>query len=371
MGDYARPMTRFLKHMLAGGLALLGTAGLAQEPVGQISLGFGIDEKREAVAQLSVATRRAFDRDVFAQLELEASQSTRSAMAGLMVPGLFGESPAVGIDLGYQTTEGRGTFAFDQTRAKAELVAVWPETTLGQIEAFYAVRQARISDVSAAGSALLQADLGTRTHHVLGYRWAKGFGDVSGTGAAGRISLTQEVSRSSDSRTLLRSELGLGARSARMGAAQLSFGLRAGAVAATGGATRVEDRFFLGPNDIRGFALAGIGPRDRAAGDAALGGNLFTTARLDLKFPEVIQSAPSLTPGLFVDAGALWSLDSVAGGPAGASPVDDSALWRASAGVSIAWDLGPGDLRLDLSRALKAQSYDVVQNVQLAFQTSF
>lgn len=357
--------------IIAGLMSLSATTAGAQEPVGLLSFGLGIDEKREAVAQVSLQTRRAFDRDVFASIQLEASQSSREAAASVTVPGLFGQSPAVGVDLGYQATDGRGVFAFDQTRAKVEVFAAFPETRLGQIEAFYALRQAKISNVAATGSAVLRTDAGTRTSHALGYRWGIGFGDATGERAQARLTVTQEAARSSDNRTLLRSEVGFGARFAPIGPARLSFGMRAGAVAASGGATRVEDRYFLGPNDIRGFALAGIGPRDLAAGNEALGGNMFTTARLDLKFPGVIAAARQITPGLFVDAGALWSLDSKAGGVAGANPVDDSALIRASAGVSFAWELGPGSLTLDFSQPLQSQSYDVVQNVQLAFQTQF
>ncbi len=360
---------RALSFIYAGLISACATGASAQDPVGALSFGLGVDEKGEAVAQAFLQTRRAFGQDVFATVRLDASQSTRQAEASLSVPGMFGQNPSIGFDLGITSTKGLGTFAFDQTRAKAEIVATFPETGFGQFEAFYALHYADISGLSASDSALLKVDAGSRTNHGVGYRWALDVGDDDR--AQARVTLSQEAMLSSDDRSIFRSELGFSARSAPIGPARLSFGLRAGAVSSSGTGTRVEDRFFLGPSDIRGFALAGIGPRDLAANDAALGGNLFSTARLDLKFPGVVTVASQITPGLFVDAGSLWSLDSVAGGPAGANPVDDGSAIRSSAGISVAWELRAGSLRMDLSQPIQSQSYDNTQNFQLAFQTTF
>jgi outer membrane protein insertion porin family len=71
--------------------------------------------------------------------------------------------------------------------------------------------------------------------------------------------------------------------------------------------SRLNDRFFLGgPTDVRGFRMAGLGPRD---GQDALGGDFYAAggASLLLPLPQVGKETP-LRFQMFVNGGRLLAL---------------------------------------------------------------
>ena len=73
---------------------------------------------------------------------------------------------------------------------------------------------------------------------------------------------------------------------------------------------RMLDHFQMGPNLVRGFQTAGIGPRDMTLGTSqdALGGTLYWGTSLEVQFP--IFGVPKdfgIRLALFADAGSVWN----------------------------------------------------------------
>ena len=146
--------------------------------------------------------------------------------------------------------------------------------------------------------------------------------------------------------------------------------LEGGAIDSLGGVSGLTDRFFLSSNLMRGFAPAGVGPRDQnVPNEDALGGNYFAVVRFDVEFPLGLPEEFGLSGGVFADFGSVWGLDNTVGGMA--MLVDDSFHLRSSVGVSILWDLPIGPLRLNFSRVLQKESYDSAQNFDLTISTQF
>ena len=72
---------------------------------------------------------------------------------------------------------------------------------------------------------------------------------------------------------------------------------------------RMLDDFKMGPNLVRGFAPAGIGPRDITPGTSndALGGTKYWGASLEFQYPFYFLPKDSGFRGaVFVDAGSVW-----------------------------------------------------------------
>ena len=112
---------------------------------------------------------------------------------------------------------------------------------------------------------------------------------------------------------------------------------------------------------MRGFANAGIGPRDTlSANQDALGGKMFysTTAELLFQIPGVPQDI-GLRGAVFADAGSLWGLNNTAAKQPGA--VGNTPALRASMGVGLAWDSPIGALRADYAIPVAKQPYDKTQ----------
>lgn len=127
---------------------------------------------------------------------------------------------------------------------------------------------------------------------------------------------------------------------------------------------RINDRFFVGGDDLRGFRNAGIGPRDTATKDA-LGGNAYYTGTAELKFPLGLPEELGVSGATFSDIGSLWKIDNSSTGVSGANSI------RVSVGAGILWTSPFGPIRIDFAHALVKQKVDLTENVRFSFGTRF
>ena len=149
-----------------------------------------------------------------------------------------------------------------------------------------------------------------------------------------------------------------------------------------GQGVRLLDDFKMGPNLVRGFAPAGLGPRDITPGTSndALGGTNYWGASLEFQYPFYFLPKDSGFRGaVFVDAGSEWDYKGETTDPAtgeingtifgtggkyvcqcGMQYADGSNV-RASVGASIIWDSPFGPLRFDFAYPILKQGYDRTQ----------
>jgi outer membrane protein insertion porin family len=154
------------------------------------------------------------------------------------------------------------------------------------------------------------------------------------------------------------------------------------------------DDFKMGPNVVRGFAPAGIGPRDYTnyafgygTGDD-IGGTSYWGASLELDYPLYFLPKDSgFVGGVFVDSGSVWGYKGETQNPAtgeingfitpngnicqcGMQYADSTAV-RASAGVSLIWNSPFGPLRFDFAYPFLKQWYDNTQYFAFGGGTHF
>jgi outer membrane protein insertion porin family len=151
---------------------------------------------------------------------------------------------------------------------------------------------------------------------------------------------------------------------------------------------RMLDDFKMGPNLVRGFQPAGIGPRDITVGSSndAIGGTLYWGASLEFQYPLYFLPKDSgFTGAVFVDAGSVWDYRGVTSSPGTGEIngvvngincqcamqfVDDKSV-RASVGASIIWNSPFGPLRFDLAYPFLKKWYDKTQFFAFGGGTSF
>jgi outer membrane protein insertion porin family len=164
------------------------------------------------------------------------------------------------------------------------------------------------------------------------------------------------------------------------------------------GYVRLLDDFKMGPNLVRGFQPAGIGPRDITPGTTndALGGTMYWGASFEMQYPLYFLPKDSGFRGaIFVDSGSVWGYRGENANPAtgeingfvtGTNPTTamtgtffcqcglqfvDTPAVRASAGASIIWDSPFGPLRFDFAYPFLKQSYDRTQFFSFGGGTKF
>ena len=135
------------------------------------------------------------------------------------------------------------------------------------------------------------------------------------------------------------------------------FKLQAGNISGWGGKDlRMLDHFQMGPNLVRGFAPAGLGPRDLTPGTTndALGGSLYWGASVEAQTPlYFLPKDIGIKVAVFADAGSLWDYQ----GPTSWNVTGETlqvglnspSMIRSSIGVGLLWDSPLGPLRFDLA----------------------
>ncbi len=136
--------------------------------------------------------------------------------------------------------------------------------------------------------------------------------------------------------------------------------LQGGNVAAWGGKDlRMLDHFFMGPNLVRGFSPAGIGPRDLTTGTTndALGGSLYWGASVEFQTPlYFLPKEVGIRFATFADAGSLWGYKGPTSwdqtGETLQVGLDSISDIRSSVGAGLIWDSPLGPLRFDIAYPL-------------------
>jgi outer membrane protein insertion porin family len=168
--------------------------------------------------------------------------------------------------------------------------------------------------------------------------------------------------------------------------------LQGGQITGWDGGLRMLDQFQMGPNLVRGFAPAGIGPRDLTQlpftgvyGDA-LGGSYYWGASLELQTPlYFLPKDAGMKIAAFADAGSLWDYTGPTSWPATGEvisgsicplssypcPLDNAMHVRSSVGVGLIWDSPFGPLRFDYAFPLTKEPYDRVQQFRFGGGAKF
>lgn len=126
----------------------------------------------------------------------------------------------------------------------------------------------------------------------------------------------------------------------------------------------ISDRFFLGGNNFRGFAVGGLGPRDIST-DSALGGNLIYKGTVELAFPIGLPNELGVKGRIFSIAGTLKDIDTT-----NINAVDTGSV-RISVGVGVSWASPFGPVRLDLAKAVRKEGFDETEILSFGFGSFF
>ncbi len=141
----------------------------------------------------------------------------------------------------------------------------------------------------------------------------------------------------------------------------------------------IQDRFFVGGDNLRGFQSAGVGPRDSVSSDA-LGGQKYYLGSVTLGVPLGLPKELGVSGRVFTDFGTLYHIEptnivltpSQLAATGGIQPmVEQSAAIRASAGVGVSWKSPVGPIRLDIAVPIRKESFDKTQIFRVSFGTRF
>ena len=317
-------------------------------------LGRGLDFRVDTLASfraqqgnISFTDPYFLDRNLAAGFDIFAIQRDNQDFAGF-------NQFTVGGDLraGYQITEPlRQTLKYTLREDKIFNVCSATDGSCNPVASIYVANQAGSRLTSSFGQTLLYDKRDSSTEPTAGW-YASEANDLAGFGG--------------DVRYLRTSVSGAYYHSwAPQWVATV--GGEGGYVFGIGQGVRIEDRFFVGGDNLRGFATGGIGPRDQNT-TQALGGNIYYVGSVSQGFPMGLPEELGLTGRVWTDFGSLFHTDDA---PNNAAPILNSASLRASAGVGLTWKSPFGPVRIDVGQPIVRKPYDKKSFFRFGFGSKF
>jgi outer membrane protein insertion porin family len=336
-----------------------------------VGFGVGYSLNEGVVGDISLAERNLFGNGQTLRLKLSGSATRWQADLGFTEPRFLGTNVAAGFDLFYKDVDYTQQASYMSQRVGGDIRVRYPISDEWSVGSNYTFSRNTLYNVGANASVAIKEAIPD---------WPNSNSSTYYTSSVG-YSLTYDT-RDNKKRptsgvyyTVAQDLAGLGGdvRYIRsVGEARAYYAITDDITAvgrATGGMisgwggqdVRLLDLFYKGNESVRGFATAGIGPRDTlSANQDALGGKMFyaTTAEVLFQIPGVPQDI-GLRGAVFADAGSLWGLNSTAAKQPGA--VGTTPALRASVGVGLAWDSPIGALRADYAIPIAKQPDDKTQ----------
>lgn len=135
-------------------------------------------------------------------------------------------------------------------------------------------------------------------------------------------------------------------------------------------------RYFLGGESLRGFQIAGIGSRNWAYRNYALGGLWKANGSTQLNFPVFIPDEYQVKGFVFADYGVVGKppKEEYTYTLSGTSVTSDNFIdqdLRTSVGVGVFWNTPMGPMNFSWGWPLKINEYDREQRFLLSFETQF
>ena len=138
---------------------------------------------------------------------------------------------------------------------------------------------------------------------------------------------------------------------------------------------KIEDRFFLGGDSLRGFADGGVGPYVEpvysstgtlTSSGGQIGGRYMWTQSTELHFPLPVSKDLGVSGFAFVDVGSLWGARTI-----GTATLLNSSAPRVGAGIGVSWNTPFGLINLSLAQPVVKQRGDQIQQFRVSFGTRF
>lgn len=338
-----------------------------EQSTGELNFGAGFSTADGALANVSIRERNLLGRGQDLRASIQRAARGTQIDLGFTEPYFLGRELATGFDLFRTTRDQRDESSYDSDSKGFVLRSGYPITEHLRHTLRYTVRNDEITNIQADASTFIQRQEGENLTSMIGHVLMWDHRNSRFEPSEGHfVRFNQDFAGLGGDSKFVRHELRAG-KYWPFFANDVVFSALGKVGSIVGWSdedVRINERFFIGGNDIRGFENAGIGPRDAATTDA-LGGNNYYAGTLELTFPLGLPEELGIKGALFTDAGSLLSGDDDGSG------VQDSSALRASAGVGFSWKSPLGPIRIDFASAFLKENFDKDEIVRFNFGTQF
>jgi outer membrane protein insertion porin family len=348
------------------------TVEVEEQSTGELSLGGGFSTTDGPIGDISVRERNLLGKGQDLRVGFTLSARSQQVDLSFTEPYFLDRNIAAGFDLFQIDQKNQLNATYDQFSLGGALRAGYQISELLRQTLRYTIRTDSIRNVSSNASLFIQQQAGSRLTSMVGQVLLYDKRDNKNDPTDGYfVSLGADGAGLGGDVRYVRNKLAGGWFYSVYPDWVISATGEFGDIRGLGQGVRIQDRYFVGGDNLRGFATAGIGPRDAGTGDA-LGGNDYYVGSLGLGFPLGLPQEFGISGRVFTDVGSLFNIDLDRSNPLTANVVvQQSPSPRLSAGTGVSWKSPMGPIRLDIAYPILRQTFDKKEFFRIGFGTRF
>jgi outer membrane protein insertion porin family len=339
---------------------------VTEKSTGELSFGAGFSTQDGVLGDVRLTEHNLLGRGQDLSANLTVSQRRQSVDISFTEPYFLDRDLAAGFDLFRTRTDFQNQSSYDETSTGGTLRMGYPLTENLRHSVRYTLRADEIQNVDDSASVFIQEEEGERSTSLVGQTLSYDRRDVRFLPTEGYyLRLDQDVAGLGGDNRFIRHEVKGEYYYSVVPDVVLSVTGSGGYIKAFGGeSVHLSNRFFIGGNNLRGFAFGGVGPRDSETDDR-LGGNLYYVSSAEVRFPLGLPEELRIFGRAFVDAGSLRDID--VSGPT----LDKSDGLRVGSGLGLSWLSPLGPLSVNFAVPVKKEDKDNTEFFMLSFGTRF
>ncbi|HXQ54070.1 MAG TPA: outer membrane protein assembly factor BamA [Stellaceae bacterium] len=341
-------------------------AEVQEKSTGEFSVGVGYSTSDGPLADIGIHERNLLGRGQDLRLDTVVALRNDQVDLSFTEPYFLGRRIAAGFDIFADNRDNTQIAGFSQFTVGGTLRAGYQITEPLRQTLTYTLRQDRIYNIQSTASTFIAAEAGTRVTSDVGQVILYDMRDNLQDPTSGYFySINSDVAGLGGNVAYLR--LGWGGGIYYPVSAPdyiLSLIGSEGHIHGLGQDVRLEDRFYVGGDNLRGFQTGGIGPRDALTHDS-LGGETYYTGSLTMTFPSGLPQELGVGGRVFTDFGSLFSIH-----PTGIGVLDSRSM-RVSIGTGLSWKSPLGPIKVDLGFPVLRKSYDRSELFHVSFGSRF
>ena len=341
-----------------------------EKSTGEVSVGAGFSSTDGPLGNFTISEHNFMGKGQDARFGATISGRTKQVTTSFTEPYFLNRDLAAGVDLFRTQTNNQNLSSYDTDSTGFTLRMGYPLSEQLRQRINYSFHDDGISNVPSTASLYIMDQQGVSVTSSVGQTLTYDTRDSKLDPTLGFVThLDTDVAGLGGSRKWVRLRLG-GTQYYPLAEKWILSGTgEVGQIRGLNGPTKINERFFIGGDTLRGFQYAGIGPRDvSSANQDALGGNRFSRGNVELTTPTPLPAEFGLKGHLFVDGGTLGSISETSQG--GDILLNDESL-HLSAGVGVTWASPFGPVRLDFAEPILYKSYDKIEHIHFSFGTQF
>ena len=340
-------------------------AELEEKSTGEFSVGIGFSTSDGPLADIGIHERNLLGRGQDLRLDTVVALRDDQVDLSFTEPYFLGRKLAAGFDIFVDNRDNTNFAGFSQFTVGTTLRMGYQITEPLRQTLTYTLRQDRIYNIVAGSSIYIANQAGTRDTSDVGQTILYDMRDNRQDPTSGYYySIGTDLAGLGGNVSFFRIALNGGVYYPITSDYIVSLTGEEGHIVGIDQNVRIEDRFFVGGDNLRGFQTGGIGPRDALTRDA-LGGQTYYAGSLSTTYPLGLPKELGIAGRVFTDFGSLFSLR-----PTGVNQLDSRAP-RLSVGTGVSWKSPLGPIKLDLAFPVLRKSYDRSELFHVSFGTRF